>query len=190
MSTIWFTSDLHFSHVNICKFAGRPWNDVEDMNRCLIDNWNAIVEDDDTVYVLGDVCMGKIAESLPLCGELKGHKKLLLGNHDRPFPANKKSDMWFETYSEYFEDIRLTNVIRIANQDVLLSHFPAIGDSHSEERFKPYRPEFDGWILHGHVHSKDFVDYENKQIHVGVDAVVAQYSPIHIDTIAEAIDGR
>lgn len=159
------------------------------MNEALIENWNNTVSDDDLVYVIGDVCMGKIADSLPLCGRLKGHKRLLLGNHDRPFPIKKGSEKWFEPYGEYFEDIRLTEVIEIAGEKVLLSHFPSVGDSGDSDRFEDFRPEFDGWILHGHTHSHNFEDYRNKQIHVGVDSEHANYSPIPLIDIQHVIEG-
>ena len=82
MST-WFTSDLHFGHVNIIQYSGRPFTDVDQMNTSLIDRWNALVQPGDDVWVLGDVAMGHIADTLPLVGRLAGYKRLLAGNHDR-----------------------------------------------------------------------------------------------------------
>ena len=56
---IWFTSDLHLNHMNILKYEpiSRPFDTVEEMNETLIGNWNACVKDDDTVFILGDLCM-------------------------------------------------------------------------------------------------------------------------------------
>lgn len=34
----------------------RPFATVEEMDRTLIENWNARVTDDDQVYILGDFC--------------------------------------------------------------------------------------------------------------------------------------
>jgi len=79
----WFTADLHLGHTNIIDYCDRPFADVDAMNRALIDNWNNAVRQDDTVWVLGDFALGKIAETLPIAGELNGHKLLLAGNHDR-----------------------------------------------------------------------------------------------------------
>jgi len=81
--SLFLTSDLHIGHANISRLADRPFMSVEEMNGVLIDNWNDVVQDSDTVWVLGDVAMGKIADSLPLVELLKGEKHLVAGNHDR-----------------------------------------------------------------------------------------------------------
>ena len=62
--TTWFTSDLHFGHANIIEYSGRPFRDVDHMNRALIERWNALVQPADTVWVLGDVAMGRITDTL------------------------------------------------------------------------------------------------------------------------------
>ena len=53
---IWFTSDLHFNHLNILKYEpkSRPFENVAEMNEALIKNWNDRVKPEDTVFVLGD----------------------------------------------------------------------------------------------------------------------------------------
>ena len=50
-----FTSDLHLGLKNIIIFCNRPFKNVHDMNRSLVKNWNSVVTNNDTVYVLGDV---------------------------------------------------------------------------------------------------------------------------------------
>ena len=58
MPSIWFTSDTHFSHCNIIKYCNRPFKDVDEMNKILIQNWNNVVRPDDIVWHLGDFALG------------------------------------------------------------------------------------------------------------------------------------
>ena len=185
------TSDLHLSHNNIWKpdYASRPVSSTEEMNEMLISNWNEVVSQNDTVYVLGDVCMGKIAESLPLCDLLQGHKVLVFGNHDRMFrPKNDNQfHKWMTEYSQYFESI--TNEM-VWNDRLLFNHFPYSGDSHDEDRYLSSRPQKSRlWLCHGHTHQKEFLSGE-KSIHIGIDAEVANYSPIPIEKVVAATEGN
>jgi len=81
--SVFFTSDLHLGHARINELSGRPFSNVPAMNAALIKAWNARVTDADTVWVLGDVCMGKLDDSLALIPLLAGRKLLMPGNHDR-----------------------------------------------------------------------------------------------------------
>ena len=47
MPTTWFTADHHFGHRNVIRFCNRPFETVEEMDRTMIDNWNAVVRPDD-----------------------------------------------------------------------------------------------------------------------------------------------
>lgn len=54
------TSDTHFFHDSLLgtnKFAPRPFNNVDEMNQTIIDNWNDKVGENDIVYHLGDIAL-------------------------------------------------------------------------------------------------------------------------------------
>ncbi len=54
------TSDTHFFHDNLLgtnKFAPRPFNNVNEMNQTIINNWNDKVGENDIVYHLGDIAL-------------------------------------------------------------------------------------------------------------------------------------
>ena len=51
----YFISDLHLGHKNVLKFDNRPFINIEEHDKTIIDNWNSKVNDNDDVYVLGDI---------------------------------------------------------------------------------------------------------------------------------------
>jgi calcineurin-like phosphoesterase family protein len=164
--TVWLTADWHLSHQRIIELVERPFASVDEMNRTLIERYQDVVGERDTVWFVGDVCMGPIRESLATIGRLKGHKYLVAGNHDRCFegygdnPVNKvQLDGWVADYRRAgFELISTGAHIRrngygtlvrlmrgvpdTASNHVELCHFPTIGESQPdrEDRFADYRP--------------------------------------------------
>ena len=55
----YYIADCHFGHQGAIRFDHRPFDTVEEMERVMISNWNAVVSSRDTVYILGDFCWGK-----------------------------------------------------------------------------------------------------------------------------------
>jgi len=68
----WFISDTHFSHSNIIRYTGRPFQSVKEMDERLIENWNALVKSQDTVFFLGDFGLGTTDFLTSLCSGLQG----------------------------------------------------------------------------------------------------------------------
>ena len=170
--TTWFTADLHFGHRNIIEYCNRPFSDVDAMNRALIQNWNQVVGTDDTVWVVGDFALGKIAETLPLAGALNGRKVLVAGNHDHCWSGHgKRAGGWTQRYLDagFDEVVQGSAHVVLGEHRVLLCHFPYRGDSQEQDRFVDARPVDKGeWLLHGHVH--DRWSQHGRMINVGVDA--------------------
>ena len=86
-----YISDLHIGHENILRFDNRPFADVNEMNNKLIENWNARVRSDDTVYILGDFIWAKESEWPSIVGSLAGNKVLIRGNHDPKLQRRHKA---------------------------------------------------------------------------------------------------
>ena len=174
----YFTADLHLGHANIIRYCRRPFPTVGAMNGALIANWTEIVRGDDEVWVLGDVAMGRITETLPLVAKLPGRKHLVPGNHDRCWPGHSCVR---PEHVAIYEDVGFTihpPMVRteLGGHEVLLCHLPVAGDSRDADRYGLHRPMLDAdtWLLHGHVHEKWRV--EGRQINVGVD--VWDYRPV------------
>lgn len=140
---VWFTSDLHFWHKNICKYCNRPFETMEEMNQALINNWNSVVKEDDTVFVLGDMGFCGYDKLEPLMSQLNGKKYLIQGNHDsdkivfRLYEANI-----IEGYYKMHEVIIIGDE-ECPDQQLTLCHFPMI-DWPNKER--------GAWMVHGHQH--------------------------------------
>lgn len=175
--TTFFTSDIHIGHVNIIAYSERPFEDVPDMNERIVAGWNLQVEPADTVYILGDLVMGKMDDSLPFAGRLNGHKILVPGNHDRLHPMYKHKKGYDQWWSRYRDEAGIEHVtepqIRIPvgrHRGVLMCHFPYSGDHTGEkDRYVSERPNDSGEpLVHGHVH--DAWTFNGRCINVGLDA--------------------
>lgn len=167
----WFTSDHHFEHKNIIKFCDRPFKDLEEMHWELIERWNAVVSQDDTVYVLGDFIFGGTNALTKVCKRLYGRKILLKGNHDKHSTEAIKNN-----FAEVHDEL----IISIGGQSVKLCHYPYVPDDaeilHGKEyRFIDKRPKRETkWLIHGHVHKSWKV--KDDMINVGVD--VWDFKPV------------
>lgn len=115
MSTF-FIADTHFNHSDIIKYCDRPFISLEDQTNKLIGNWNSVVKDEDTVFVLGDffffhnpkewdlesvgTLISEINKCIRILSQLKCHKHLIKGNHDVR-SDEQYSEMGFEFVSPY-----------------------------------------------------------------------------------------
>jgi calcineurin-like phosphoesterase family protein len=121
-------ADTHFGHKKVVEF--RPWPTVEEHDRELVERWNATVKKDDTVWHLGDVCLGG-RDKLTVMASLNGRKKLVLGNHDS-YPR--------DCYTPHF-----AKILGAAEwHDCILTHVPV----HPCQLATRYRLN-----VHGHMHA-------------------------------------
>lgn len=166
---IWFTSDLHFYHKQVIGYCNRPYSNVEEMNRDLIERWNSKIKKREIVWVLGDFSFAGIQTTKDVVSQLKGDIRIVRGNHDRY--AKQLIEMGFSNVYE-------NHSIWLEGYKVNLSHFPHRPTKEQMEaathdmRYLHKRIYNDGLpLLHGHTHSPEKVNIDNGlQIHVGIDA--------------------
>jgi calcineurin-like phosphoesterase family protein len=161
--TTWFTSDTHFSHANVIEFCGRPFANVEEMDREMVARWNARVQPGDTVYHLGDFAFGPYENIGKFLAQLNGDIHLVLGNHDR---SQKRMEQCG------FAGVYLTlHVYADDGRQLFLSHKPFDMPAGAA-------PVID-FYLHGHVH--DRYARRGNQINVGVD--VRGFAPATLEEL-------
>lgn len=138
----YFISDMHIGHDNALRFDNRPFADVEEMNRKLMENWNARVNANDTVYILGDFIWGKEENWPPFVEALSGNKVLIRGNHDPKQFSNTTRAM--------FQEIIDFKEIKDSGKLVVMCHYPI---PFFRAGFAPT-----AYMLYGHVH--DTLEHE------------------------------
>ena len=138
-----YISDLHIGHANAIRFDERPFADIDEMNRTIIDNWNSRVRADDTVYILGDFIWAKENEWVNYLEQLVGNKVLIRGNHDpRQFSSSTK---------RLFQDITNLREIKDNKRHVVMCHYPI---PFFRAGFAP-----SSFMLYGHVHQTREYEY-------------------------------
>ena len=138
-NNIFFTSDTHFQHENIIKYASRPFENANEMDEVLIKNWNSVVGENDIVFHLGDFMFGNIKRFWEFRGRLNGKIYFIHGNHDYKL----MEDINLE---DAFEVVENQMLIVVDGQKIYLNHFPML-------TFDGIYKDKPSWQLFGHVHS-------------------------------------
>lgn len=147
--SVYYASDHHFSHKNIIRHESRPFDSIEEMDECLIEQWNNTVSNNDTVYHLGDFVFGGITKWESIIPRLKGKIHLTIGNHD--------NDKAVKKMAHHFEEVENMIVRKIDKQHLFLFHYPI------EIGLTP-----NAYSIHGHIHSRP--SNHVNQINVGIDS--------------------
>ena len=143
----YYISDLHFGHANVIKFDNRPFETVEEMDRVMIENWNARVRDEDHVYIVGDLIFRSGQAPEWYLKQLKGHKHLVIGNHDHRWMKNISE----EKLEKYFDDVQPMMFIVDQGNEIHLCHFPIA------EWAKFHRGAYH---IYGHIHNRTDEAYQ------------------------------
>lgn len=139
---IWFSSDLHLGHNRSFIYEPRGFTSVDEHDETIINNWNSIIEEEDEVYILGDLMLNDNEKGIQNLLRLNGKKHIVLGNHD--------TDTRVALYREHITtDIKHANKINYKGYHFYLSHFPTITSNIEKESLKQCTCN-----LHGHTHDK------------------------------------
>lgn len=193
LGNIYFTSDTHYSHKNICRGTTgwvenegnqrtRDFNTLEEMNDVLVNNINALVKENDTLWHLGDWSFGgheqiKVFRDRLNCKNIN----LVFGNHDQHIePINSPYRNLFKSVQyvkEFHLSIDCIKTGKYGKQGFFLSHY-----SH-----RVWNKSHHGNIhLFGHSHAT--LPMYGKSMDVGVDT--NNYYPYHLDEILEIMKNR
>jgi calcineurin-like phosphoesterase family protein len=156
---VWIWSDIHFGHKNIIKYSGRPFPNVDLMNKCLIGNYLSVVEETDIVFWLGDITFGNVDGINQILNELPGHKIHIIGNHDMNSKGKLNNLRFDEQYSCLVVDVIDVDM----EYQLLLTHYPL--------DIVP-----DGCVnIHGHIHQHNLMPYN-----INVSVEQTNYTPKHM----------
>lgn len=182
---IYFISDYHFGHKDILEYGERPFNSIEEMNDAIINRYNQTVTSEDTVYFLGDFCLGspeRIKENL---SKFKKVKQLILikGNHDRIKTADEARALGFDDMVEKM-------ILNVDEINIGLSHYPfkRPGEMPGKSNFKPDEVDV---LVHGHAHQLYKTRmHESGKLMINVSCEVIDYKPISLDEILVLIRAK
>lgn len=155
-----FTADWHVGNQNSIKFDNRPFKDLEEMHKKLIQNYNAQVPKNGICYFLGDIATHSSELTKSIIEQLNGTKIIVVGNHDRGYNA---------LYNIGFDVVLNNATIEIDGQLITMSHCPlpgifredvsdmrgaVLGDNwHGESKHQAFMVANEGQFhLHGHLH--------------------------------------
>lgn len=174
---VFVTSDCHFNHKNILAYEPSSrghFKSIEEMNEALIYNWNSVVSDEDTIYVVGDFFMGPISGVKPILSRLHGKIILVRGNHD----TNARLDL----YREHNIEVKDIAYLEYKGKFFILCHFPALRDEFGKLMCKD-NPEV--IYLYGHIHHNAPKGLVDNRYHIGADT--NNLTPVAISTIWQEI---
>lgn len=194
-SNVWFTSDTHYDHGNICLGttnwdtstkrgldAVRNFPDLRTMNYALVNGINSVVGQDDYLIHLGDWSFGgfeKIEEfrSKIICNNVI----LMIGNHDHHIERNKENVKSLFTKVTHYEELVITNSVKSTSENFVLCHYPITSWN---------RQRKGSMMLHGHQHLKGQDRFgEGKRMDVGICGS-PEFRPYHLDEVLKIMKKR
>jgi calcineurin-like phosphoesterase family protein len=178
---LYFTSDTHYMHTNICRGTTRwsnadgftrDFDTLDQMNDRIVNGINSAVGQDDILFHLGDWSFGGFEMIEQFRNRINCRNiHIILGNHDHHIERDREGiRRLFTSVNQYLE---LEVKGKDWEQNYVLMHYPIIS----------WNKMNDGVIhLHGHVHlSADRRIGKGKTMDVGIDG--NGLDPLHTSDI-------
>lgn len=176
---LWFSSDFHLNHGNIIKYSHRPFSSVEDMNKTIIDNCNAVIKSNDTFYFLGDWAFtnnGRISSAIEFAEQINCKKiHFILGNHDHAVRRNKEQlvkDRIFLSVQDFLE-LDVSGYTEATSKIVLCHYALRVWN----------KSHYGTYHLYAHSHGSLADDPHSRSFDCGVDT--NNFRPYSLDDVIQ-----
>ena len=178
---LYFTSDTHYMHTNICRGTTRwsnadgftrDFDTLDQMNDRIVNGINSAVGQDDILFHLGDWSFGGFERIEEFRNRINCKNiHIVLGNHDHHIERDREGIRGLFTSVNQYLELEVKG--KDWEQNYVLMHYPIIS----------WNKMNDGVIhLHGHVHlSADRRIGKGKTMDVGVDG--NGLDPLHTSDI-------
>lgn len=172
MPEVRFVGDAHLGHAKVAGVRGFATAEAHD--QAVLRALHKVARPDTIWWWLGDVAFNGWRDRIGVIRSIPGVHHLVLGNHDRAFPAHSQAHNYIADYMTVFASVQLAARLSYDGQGLLLSHFPLSGDHTETDRYEQWRlPDLGKPVIHGHTHSTERLSRSPKgtlQIHAGLDA--------------------
>lgn len=132
----YFISDTHYTHTGAAlHHSARPFANIDEHDRELIDAWNSVVTTSDTVWHLGDFASDRPDPKAVrrIFSQLRGSKHLILGNHDT---SSAVRELGWSSVRDYAE-IEHLPPLEFADDTDLVVGLEVAPDAEAEDAWTP-----------------------------------------------------
>lgn len=185
---VFFTSDPHYGHKNLCggtttwqrdpgaMLGCRDFETLEQYNERLVSVINATVDKDDLLIINGDIAFGG-KQNLNIFRKALNVKVIwgCYGNHDHHLTSGNV---------KFFDNVDHTLYLTYKGQNMVLNHYPM---------YVWHQSHKNSWCLHGHTHGSINGQMQGKILDVGVDSyfkMYGEYGVFSFDQIKQYMQDR
>ena len=180
---VFFISDTHFCHNKDFLYGSRGFSSIAEHDEKLVARWNSVVQSNDIVIHLGDLCLNDNIKAIDYIQQLNGLIYWIRGNHDTD---NRVTEILNNCRNVImFPDAPYAQIFKYNKYKFYCSHYPTISAYLDDEQFSQHLIN-----LHGHIHTTDkwFISDNPFVYNVCVDA--HNLAPINLQTVITDIKQR